>query len=83
MDKTPTPQAKPGDYVQWTSNGQEQFKPLRRVNWVADDGTHIRALGSNTGIPMAEVTVVEAPKAADQPESAAGSASVRRCRDAR
>lgn len=53
---------KVGDYVQWTSNGQDQFAPQRRVEWIADDGTHLRVFGSMTGIPMAEVTVVDPPK---------------------
>lgn len=57
-----TPKAKIGDFVQWTSNGVDQFKPARKVVWVADDGSHVRVHGSPTGIPMAEVTVVDEPK---------------------
>jgi hypothetical protein len=53
-----------GDYIQWTANGQDQFKPPRRVNWVAEDGSHVRVHGSLTGIPVTEVTVVDPPKPA-------------------
>jgi hypothetical protein len=59
---TPQNRANVGDYVQWTSNGQDQFKPPRRVVWVSDDGSYVRVHGSKTGIPMAELTVVEPPK---------------------
>lgn len=54
--------AKVGDYVQWTSNGSDQFKHPAKVTWVAEDGSHLRVHGSMTGIPMADVTVVDAPK---------------------
>jgi hypothetical protein len=55
--------AKIGDYVQWTSNGVDQFKLPLKVVWVSDDGSHLRVFGgSMTGIPMAEVSVVDAPK---------------------
>jgi hypothetical protein len=50
---------KVGDHVQWTSNGIDQFKPVRKVTKV--EGDHIWVHGSLTGIPMAEATVVEAP----------------------
>jgi hypothetical protein len=53
--------AKIGDYVQWTSNGTDQFKPPRKVVWVAEDGSHLRVFGSPTGIPMTEVAVVDPP----------------------
>jgi hypothetical protein len=52
---------KVGDYVQWTSNGVDQFKPARRVTWVSEDGTHLRVHGSMTGIPMNEVALADAP----------------------
>ena len=50
-----------GQYVQWTSAGQDQFPTPKRVVWVSEDGTHLRVHGSNTGIPMNEVIVTENP----------------------
>lgn len=50
-----------GQYVQWTSNEVDQFRSPRRVVWVSEDGTHLRVHGSNTGIPMEEVTVEKRP----------------------
>lgn len=60
----PQPQAtvRVGDYVQWSSNSAEQFKPPRKVTWVSEDGSHLRVLGSMTGIPASETTVVDPPK---------------------
>lgn len=52
---------KVGEYVQWTSNGQDQFKLPRKVVWKSDDGTHLRVHGTMTGIPANEVTVVDPP----------------------
>jgi hypothetical protein len=46
-----------GDYVQWTSDGVEQFKPARKVTQIRD--RHVWVGGSQTGIPISEVTVVE------------------------
>ena len=50
-----------GQFVQWTSGGVDQFRIPRRVSWVSEDGTHLRVHGSNTGIPVSEVAVVERP----------------------
>ena len=50
-----------GQYVQWTSNGVDQFRTPRRVVWVSEDGTHLRVHGSNTGIPTEAVTVERPP----------------------
>ncbi len=47
-----------GDYVQWTSDGVDQFKPARKVTQIQD--RHVWVHGSQTGIPVIEVTVVEA-----------------------
>lgn len=55
---------KVGEYVQWTSNGADQFKNARKVEWVSEDGAHIGVFGSPTGIPMNETTVVQPPKPA-------------------
>ena len=55
--KGPAPQV--GDYVQWTSDGVDQFKPARKVTQIQD--RHVWIDGSQTGIPISEVTVVEPP----------------------
>src|SRR3984957_12060346 len=48
-----------GDYVQWTSDGVDRFKPARKVRQVQD--RHAWVDGSQTGIPISEVTVTEPP----------------------
>jgi hypothetical protein len=55
----PPPTVKVGDYVQWTSGGIDQLKEPRRVTR-AEDG-HVFVHGSLTGLPMAELTVVDPP----------------------
>jgi hypothetical protein len=50
-----------GDYVQWVSNGVEQFTSPRRVIEILPDATHVQVFGSNTGIPMTELNVVDPP----------------------
>jgi hypothetical protein len=57
LKKPPVP--KVGDFVQWTSNGIDQFKPARKVTKI--EGDHVWVFGSNTGIPMKEVTLANAP----------------------
>jgi hypothetical protein len=55
--KGPAPQV--GEYVQWTSDGVDQFKPARKVTQIQD--RYVWVDGSQTGIPLSEVTVVEPP----------------------
>ena len=55
----PQVRAKEGDFVQWTSAGIDQFKSPVRVIGISDDGQWIWVDGSTTGVPMAEVQVVE------------------------
>ena len=55
--KGPAPEV--GDYVQWTSDGVDQFKLARKVRQIQD--RHVWVDGSQTGIPTSEVTVVEPP----------------------
>src|SRR6266496_2979947 len=59
----PPPAVKVGDYVQWTSGGSDQFRVPRKVIGIFPDGQHVQVFGSNTGVPMDELTVVEAPAA--------------------
>ncbi len=51
-----------GDFVQWESQGVLQFQSPKRVRWVSDDGTWLAVEGSDTGMPMEQVTVESAPK---------------------
>lgn len=51
-----------GNFVKWTSDGIDQFK-ARKVEWVSEDGSHLRVFGNPTGIPMNEVEIVDAPDA--------------------
>jgi hypothetical protein len=53
---------KVGDYVQWTSGGVDQFSVPRKVLTLFEDGKHAQVHGSPGGVPMSELTVVEAPK---------------------
>jgi hypothetical protein len=63
-DDDPTPTIKIGDYIQWSPGGVNQFKPVRKVEWISDDGNHLRVFGSLTGIPVSEATVEAAPATA-------------------
>ena len=62
--KGPAPQV--GEYVQWTSDGVDQFKPARKVTQIQD--RYVWVDGSQTGIPTSEVTVVEPPAIAKLPD---------------
>ena len=55
------PKAKVGDFVQWESQGVLQFIDPKRVTRFSDDGKFLFVEGSNTGIPISEVTIEEAP----------------------
>jgi hypothetical protein len=46
--KGPAPQV--GDYVQWTSDGVDQFEPARKFRQIQD--RHVLVDGSQTGIPI-------------------------------
>ena len=50
-----------GDYVQWTSDGVDQFKPARGPEYLPNLPRHAWVDGSQTGIPISEVTVAEPP----------------------
>jgi len=56
-----TPEVKIGDYVQWLSQGAEQFRELKRVNGLSDDGAYAFLDGETTGVPVGELEVGEAP----------------------
>lgn len=48
------------DLIQWTSRGVAQFTEPQRIDRVEPDGEWLFVEGSNTGIPVSEVTVIEA-----------------------
>ncbi len=50
-----------GDFIQWESGGALQFEKPRRVRWVSDDKSHVAVEGSDTGIPMSQVMLQDAP----------------------
>ncbi len=52
--------AKIGDYVRWISSGVIQFD-ARKVDWISEDGSHLRVFGSPTGIPMDQIELVKPP----------------------
>jgi len=58
--KTPTTEVQVGSFVQWTSQGADRFPEPRRVAGV--DGEWAFVEGSQTGIPMNELNLVDAPK---------------------
>jgi hypothetical protein len=59
-DKKP-PEIKVGDYVQWTSEGIDQFTVPRRVLGFLDDGEWVHVEGSQTGLPVSELSVFDPP----------------------
>ncbi|KFG90227.1 hypothetical protein BV98_002037 [Sphingobium herbicidovorans NBRC 16415] len=67
------PNVKVGDFVQWESGGVIQFE-ARKVDWVSEDGSHLRVFGSPAGIPMSEVELVDAPHATQKRDIAKPSA---------
>ncbi len=50
-----------GDYVQWESQGVLQFPVPRIILGFSDDGEWAFVEGSGTGVPVAELTVVDHP----------------------
>ncbi len=50
-----------GDAVQWESQGVVQFADPQRVREVSEDGQWAFVEGSNTGLPVKELTVVTQP----------------------
>jgi hypothetical protein len=57
----PLPQVAVGDYVQWTSQGADQFVTPRKVWMVSPDGAFAMVEGSATGIPMEQLVKTDPP----------------------
>ena len=58
VDQSPI---KVGDFVQWISQGMDQFRELKKVVGFSDDGTHAFFDGEKTGAPVGELEVGKAP----------------------
>lgn len=67
----PCATAKVGDFVQWVSGGVVQFAEPKRVRAVSDDSEWAFVEGSQTGIAMSELEVVQAPKPSRVPPTLA------------
>ncbi|MDI3253954.1 MAG: hypothetical protein QJR10_04075 [Bacillota bacterium] len=52
---------KPGDFVQWVSQGMEHFPEMKRVVGLSEDGKFAFVEGEKTGFPVGELEVGEAP----------------------
>ena len=48
---------KVGDFVQWTSQGEVQFESPRKVLGLSDDGQFAFVEGTETGLPVEQLTV--------------------------
>jgi hypothetical protein len=58
---------KVGDFVQWVSQGMDQFRELKKVAGFSDDGEIALFEGEKTGAPVAELEVGEPPALIDAP----------------
>lgn len=63
----PPARAKIGEFVQWTSDGVDQFASPMRVTGLSDDGLYLWVDGSKTGVPMSEAHVMQPTQAAVVP----------------
>lgn len=53
---------KAGDWVQWTSQGQAQFPTPRKVLALSDDGLFAFVEGTDTGMPVDQLTIEKTPQ---------------------
>ena len=58
----PEHQLKIGDYVQWVSQGIEQFTEFKRIAGFSEDGIYAFLENEKTGVPVGELEIGEAPK---------------------
>jgi len=52
-------EVKIGDNVQWTSQGTDQFTEPKKIKSISEDGKYAFVEGSDTGIPIDELSVTE------------------------
>lgn len=50
-----------GDYVQWTSQGADQFDKPQRINSLSDDGKFAFVDATSTGMPIDQLTKCDVP----------------------
>jgi len=67
-DEVVPPEVKVGDLVQWTCNGADQFEAPRPVRALSDDRTFAFVPGTDTGIPVRQLTVERTVNANDTKE---------------
>ncbi|MFV0513370.1 MAG: hypothetical protein ACK5MY_07020 [Jhaorihella sp.] len=65
--KTVSGGAAVGDLIQWECQGALQFETPRRIRWISEDGDWLAVEGSDTGIPMSQVTVEQVGAKAPPP----------------
>ena len=58
---------KVGDYVQWEPQGILQFETPKRIKQVSEDGRYAFVDGSNTGLPVKELTPAHQPTQEGRP----------------
>ena len=61
--KTEVP--KIGDFIQWTSQGVDQFQEPHRIVGVSEDGLYVFVEGTTTGVPMSQTTKEKPPSNLD------------------
>jgi hypothetical protein len=63
----PSPAIKVGDYVQWESQGMLQFADPRRIREISPDGQWAFVDGSDTGMAVTELELMERPEVVATP----------------
>jgi hypothetical protein len=61
-ERPPATTIKVGDYVHWESQGALQFQEPKRVRELSDDGGWAFVEGSDTGMPVNQLTVESTPE---------------------
>jgi hypothetical protein len=66
-EETPLDRPRIGEFVQWESQGILQFQEPKRIREISEDGEWAFVEGSNTGVPMAELTATSPPAVLELP----------------
>jgi hypothetical protein len=67
LEKDEGAKVKTGDWIQWVSQGIEQFRKPKRIAGFTEDGKYAFLDGEKTAAPVNELEVVEAPANGTQP----------------
>jgi len=59
-DSTVAEKVKIGDFVQWVSQGMDQFRELKKIKGFSEDGAYAFFEGEKTGAPVGELEIGEA-----------------------